>query len=494
MLPHARSLRNRVMDGPQASAVLCEPHRCRRRISNRWCHQPASWAARPGFTQGYTMPDKEQLTTAAGIPVPDNQNSISVGPNGPLLFAPDREERAFQPRARAGARGACEGRGRVRLLQGHGGRDEVDEGEDVLRRPGRSRRRSRGSPPWRARKVRRLERDPRGFALKFYTRGRQLRPGGQQHARVLRPRRAMPPTSFTARSAIRERTCASQRRCGTSGRLAGEFASGDHPVLRPWHAALVSSHERLAAHVQRINAAGERFWVKYHFKTKQGIQNFTREEAGRMRGEDPDHATRDLFEAIERGDAPGMARLRADHAGAGCPDLPHQPVRPDEGLAARRLSAGRVRRELVLDRNPQNYFAEIEQAAFEPASIVPGIGFSPDKMLQARIFSYADAHRYRIGTNYRSSSGEPPPCRRQQLPARRRDAQRRQRRPGRQLRAEQLRRPGREPGVEGKRRTGYELRVVSPRAGTIVKGNDDYTQAGQPVPAAAARRARAADR
>lgn len=148
-----------------------------------------------------------------------------------------------------------------------------------------------------------------------------------------------------------------------------------------------------------INAQDERFWVKYHFKTMQGIKNFMQEEADKIAGTEPDWGTRDLFERIERGDYPKwkmqvqiMPELEAETYRWNPFDLtkvwPHKDYPPmDMGI-------------IELNRNPENYFAEVEQAAFDPSNTVPGISFSPDKMLQARIFSYADAHRYRLGVNY----------------------------------------------------------------------------------------------
>jgi catalase len=147
------------------------------------------------------------------------------------------------------------------------------------------------------------------------------------------------------------------------------------------------------------NAKGEYWWVKIHFKTEQGIQCLTREEAVRLAGEDPDHATRDLYGSIKAGNPPAWkvhvqimtpeeaGRYRFDpfditkvwpHA-----DYPLQPF-------------GRM----VLDRNPENYFADVEQAAFSPGNFVPGVGPSPDRMLQGRLFSYHDTHRHRLGPNY----------------------------------------------------------------------------------------------
>ena len=148
-----------------------------------------------------------------------------------------------------------------------------------------------------------------------------------------------------------------------------------------------------------INSEGERHWIKYHFKTKQGIHNFTREEAVEVGGRNPDHATSDLFDAIERGDYPAWRVCVQIMTEAEALDYRINPfdltkVWPHGDFPLVEFG------ELVLDRNPENYFQDVEQAAFEPSNIVPGIGFSPDKMLQARLFAYPDSHRYRLGANY----------------------------------------------------------------------------------------------
>ncbi len=148
-----------------------------------------------------------------------------------------------------------------------------------------------------------------------------------------------------------------------------------------------------------INAAGKRVWVKYHFKTEQGIQNFTAAEAKAMKAEDPDYHRRDLHHAIEKKDYPAW-RLEMQ-------------IIPFEDAATYRFNPFDLTKVwphrdyppitiggLVLDRNPENFFAEIEQAAFSPANMGPGIGPSPDKMLLGRLFSYHDTHLHRVGTNY----------------------------------------------------------------------------------------------
>ncbi|WP_169165779.1 catalase [Cellulomonas taurus] len=150
---------------------------------------------------------------------------------------------------------------------------------------------------------------------------------------------------------------------------------------------------------QWINAAGERFWVKYHFISRQGLESFTPEQAEQIAGADADYQRRDLYEAIERGDFPTW-------------DVYVQ-VMPYEDAKTYRFNPFDLTKvwpkgdyprikvgHFTLNRNPRNFFAEIEQAAFSPATLVPGTAISPDKMLMARVFSYPDAQRYRVGTNY----------------------------------------------------------------------------------------------
>ena len=150
---------------------------------------------------------------------------------------------------------------------------------------------------------------------------------------------------------------------------------------------------------QWINAEGERFWVKYHFKSNQGVKSMTGDEAEALAGADGDFYIRDLQENIAAGNFPSW-------------DL-HVQVMPYEDAKTYRFNPFDLTKvwphadyplikvgTMELNKNPENYFAQIEQATFAPSNFVPGIAASPDKMLQARIFSYADAHRYRVGTNH----------------------------------------------------------------------------------------------
>ncbi len=158
-----------------------------------------------------------------------------------------------------------------------------------------------------------------------------------------------------------------------------------------------------------INADDERFWVKFHFKTAQGIENLTDAEAERIVGKDRESHQRDLFEAIEKGDFPKwhlkvqiMPEADAKNYRFNPFDLTKVWPHGDYPL----MDVG----VMELNKNPENYFADVEQAAFNPANVVPGIGFSPDRMLQARLFSYGDAQRYRLGVNHYQIPVNKPKC------------------------------------------------------------------------------------
>jgi catalase len=252
----------------------------------------------------------------------------------------------------------------------------------------------RGSPDtWR---------DPRGFALKFYTtEGNYDMVGNNTPVFFIRD-----PMKF--QHFIRSQ----KRRADTNLRdhdmqwdfwtLSPESAHqvtwlmGDRGIPKTWrHMNGYSSHTYMW-----VNAKGEKFWVKYHFKTDQGIEFLTQEEADRLAGVDGDYHTRDLFEAIARGDHPSwtlhvqiMPFAEAETYRFNPFDLTKVWPHGDYPLT----EVGK----LTLDRNPTDYHTEIEQAAFEPNNLVPGIGPSPDKMLLGRLFSYADAHRARMGVNYK---------------------------------------------------------------------------------------------
>ncbi|GAA1689539.1 catalase [Microcella alkalica] len=244
-------------------------------------------------------------------------------------------------------------------------------------------------------------RDPRGFALKFYTSEGNYDLVGNNT-----------PVFFIKDGIKFPDFIRSQKRLPGSGlrdhNMQWDFWTlqpesshqvtwlmGDRGIPSSWrHMDGFGSHT-----YQWINAAGERFWVKYHFRTEQGHETLTQEQADRIAGEDADLHRRDLFEAIERGEHPSwqlsvqvMPYEEAKTYRFNPFDLTKVWPKADYPL----IPVGR----LTLNRNPENFFAQIEQATFAPSNFVPGIAASPDRMLQARIFSYADAHRYRVGTNH----------------------------------------------------------------------------------------------
>ncbi|MCX4093705.1 catalase [Nocardia sp. alder85J] len=244
-------------------------------------------------------------------------------------------------------------------------------------------------------------RDPRGFAVKFYTTdGNYDLVGNNTPIFFIRDASKFP-------DFIR-----SQKRLPGNG-LRDHNMQWDFWTLSPESAHQVTwlmgdrgipkSYRHMNGYgshtYQWINADGERFWVKYHFKTDQGIDFLTQAEADETAGRNPDAHRRDLWDAIERGDFPSWTL-----------HVQIMPLTDAEGYRFNPFDLTKVWSHhdyplievgtWTLNRNPQNYFAEIEQAAFEPSNLVPGIGYSPDKMLLGRVFAYADTHRYRIGTNY----------------------------------------------------------------------------------------------
>ncbi len=244
-------------------------------------------------------------------------------------------------------------------------------------------------------------RDPRGFAIKFYTEeGNYDLVGNNTPIFFVRD-----PQKF--QDFIR-----SQKRRADNG-LRDHEMQWDFWTLSPETAHQVTflmtdrGTPRTYRHMHGygshtftwVNASGEAFYVKYHFKTDQGIENFTGEEAGAMAAEDPDFHRRDLWESLEKGNQASwtlqMQIMPVDDA-AGYRFNPFDLTKVWPHRDHPLLPIGR----LVLNRNPEDYFAEVEQSAFEPSNMVPGIEPSPDRKLLGRMFSYPDAHRYRIGTNY----------------------------------------------------------------------------------------------
>ena len=348
--------------------------------------------------------EPKTLTTQAGRPVADNQNSLTAGPRGPVLMqdfqliekmAQFNRERIPERVVHAKGSGAY-GHFRVtnditkytsaRLFS------EIGKKTEVL---------ARFSTVGGEKGSADTERDPRGFAIKFYTEeGNWDMTGNNTPVFFVRD-----PLKFGDFIHTQKRDPQTNLKSPT---MMWDFWSLSPESL---HQVTILFSDRGTPNGYRhmngysshtfslINAQGELFYVKWHFKTKQGIENLMAEEAGRLKGEDPDYAQRDLFHSIEKGEYPKwrvciqvMPEAEAANYKVNPFDLTKVWSHKDYPL----IEVG----EMELNRNPENYFAEIEQSAFSPVNIVPGMGFSPDKMLQARLVSYPDAHRYRVGTNY----------------------------------------------------------------------------------------------
>ncbi|GLS06086.1 catalase [Chitiniphilus shinanonensis] len=360
------------------------------------------------------MSDKPILTTNFGQPVADNQNTQTAGPRGPALLQDvhlveklahfNRErvpERVVHAKG-SGAHGTFRVTGDITRYTCAKLFSQIGKETPVFVRfstvGGES-----GSAD--------TERDPRGFAVKFYTEeGNWDMVGNNTPVFFLKDPLKFPDFIHT------------QKR-NPHTNLKDANAKWDFWSLSPeaLHQVVILFSDRgtpdgfrfmhgFSSHTFSLyNAAGERVWVKWHFKTRQGIKNLHPTEAGRLAGADPDYAQRDLFHAIERGEFPKwrvcvqiMTQEQAKTFRWNPFDLTKTWPQGEYPL----IEVG----EMELNRNPQNYFAEVEQAALSPGNVVPGIGFSPDKMLQGRLFAYNDAHRYRIGTNYAQLPVNAPQC------------------------------------------------------------------------------------
>ncbi|RVT92177.1 catalase [Rhodovarius crocodyli] len=358
------------------------------------------------------MPPRQ--TTTAGAPVADNQNSLTAGPRGPVLLQDWQliEKLAHQNRERIPER--------VVHAKGWGAYGTLTITHDISRYTRASLFSAVGKQTEMLLRFSTVageqgaadaERDVRGFAMKFYTEeGNWDLVGNNTPVFFVRDPLKFPDFIHT------------QKRHPQTN-LRSPTAMWDFWSLSPesLHQVTILMSDRglpvapmfmngYGSHTYGMwNAAGERVWVKFHFKTMQGHRHYTNAEAAQVIGQSRESYQEALFGGIQRGEFPRwkmqiqvMTEEQAEQTPFNPFDLtkvwPHAdfPV-IDVGV-------------LELNRNPRNYFAEIEQAAFSPSNFVPGIGASPDKMLQARIFSYADAHRYRLGTHYEALPVNAPKC------------------------------------------------------------------------------------
>lgn len=342
-------------------------------------------------------------TTGFGTPAESDRNSLSVGSNGPLLLHDVQlvETLAHFNRERVPERNPH--------AKGSGAFGVFEATEDVSQytraavfQKGASTRMlarfstvagEQGSPDtWR---------DVRGFALKFYTSEGNLDIVGNntpifflrdpmKFPHFIRSQKRLPD------SGLRDATM--QWDFWTQNPESAHqvtYLMGDRGLPTNWREMNGYSSHTYAW----INAQGERFWVKYHFLSQQGVHCMSNEEAARIAGEDADYHRRDLFDAIERGEHPKWDLYVQVMPYEDAKNYRFNPFDLTKVWSLKdypRIKVG----TMTLNENPENFFAEIEQAAFAPSNQVPGTGVSPDKMLLGRVFAYADAHRARIGTNF----------------------------------------------------------------------------------------------
>jgi catalase len=354
------------------------------------------------------------LTTSSGFPIADNQNSMSAGAHGPLLLqdfhlieklAHFNRERIPERVVHAKGSGAY---GTLTITHDISCYSKAKVFESVGKKtPLFIRFSTVGGEKGSADTVR----DPRGFAIKFYTEeGIWDLVGNNTPVFFLRD-----PSKFPDFIHTQKRDPQTNLK---SAQMVWDFASLSPESLHQFtilfsdrglpdgyrHMDGFSSHT-----YSLINKNNERFWCKWHFKTQQGIKNLSNADANRLAGENPDYAQQDLFNAISEGNFPKWTVFVQIMPEKAATDYAINPfdltkVWPHADYPLIEVAT------IELNRNPENYFAEVEQAAFAPSQIVSGLGFSPDKMLQGRLFAYADAHRYRLGINHHQIPVNKPTC------------------------------------------------------------------------------------
>jgi catalase len=348
--------------------------------------------------------DKKKLTTASGRPYFENEDSMTAGERGPVLLQDFylHEKLAHFNRERIPER--------IVHAKGTGAYGKFTVTNDITKYTkaklfekvgNECKVFARFSTVGGEKGSADTERDPRGFAVKFYTEeGNWDLVGNNTPVFFIKDPKKFPDFIHT------------QKRVPKTN-LKSDTMIWDYWSLNPesLHQVMILFSDRGTPNGYRhmngygshtfsmINKDNERVWVKFHFKTQQGIKNFTGTEAEEMRGKDPDYAQRDLVDAIENGNNPKwtlkiqvMTEEQAKSFKWNPFDLTKVWPHADFPL----IEAG----VMELNEIPQNYFAHVEQSAFAPSNTVPGIGLSPDKMLQGRILAYPDAHRYRLGSNY----------------------------------------------------------------------------------------------
>ncbi|MFC0204557.1 catalase [Novosphingobium soli] len=354
------------------------------------------------------------LTTAFGAPVPDNMNSLTAGPRGPLLMQDvwlleklanlNREvipERRMHAKG-SGAFGTFTVTGDVSKYTRAKFLSQVGKQTELF---------ARFTTVAGERGAADAERDIRGFAVKFYTEeGNWDMVGNNTPVFFLRDPRKFPDLNKAVKRDPRTNLRSATNNWDFWTLLPESFhqvtyVMGDRGIPRSYrHMNGYSSHT-----YSFWNDAGERYWVQWHFKTEQGHAFLTDAEAAALVGSDRESHQRDLLDAIDRGEFPRwkvMVQIMPEAEAETCGFHPFDLTKVWPHAQYPLIEVG----VMELNRNPENFFADVEQSAFAPSNLVPGIGVSPDKMLQARLFAYSDAQRYRLGVNHHQIPVNAPRC------------------------------------------------------------------------------------
>ncbi|NIJ35208.1 catalase [Sphingomonas oligoaromativorans] len=358
--------------------------------------------------------ERKDLTTAAGAPVVDNVNIMTAGPRGPALLQDvwlieklAHFDREVIPERRMHAKGSgafgtftvthdISRYTKASLFSGIGKKTDVFMRFSTVAG-------ERGAAD--------AERDIRGFAVKFYTdEGNWDLVGNNTPVFFFRDPLRFPDLNHVVKRDPRTGLRSAQNNWDFWTLLPEALhqvtiVMSDRGIPRGYrHMHGFGSHT-----YSLIDAENNRVWVKFHFRTQQGIENLTDEEAATVVGGDRESSGRDLLEAIDRGEFPRWEVSIQVMTEEEARKHRHNPFDLTKVWPKGEFPLIPVGM-LELNRNPENYFADVEQSSFSPANIVPGIGFSPDKMLQARLFSYGDAARYRLGVNHHSIPVNAPKC------------------------------------------------------------------------------------
>lgn len=362
------------------------------------------------------MKEKSQkkLTTAAGAPVPDNQNAMTAGPRGPMLLQDvwfleklGHFDREVIPERRMHAKGS----GAYGTFTVTHDITRYTKAKIFSKIGKKTEMFVRFSTVAGERGAADAERDIRGFAMKYYTEeGNWDLVGNNTPVFFLRDPLKFPDLNH----AVKRDPRTNMRSAKNNWDFWTSLPEALHQVTITMSDRGIPLSYRymhgFGSHAySMINDKNERVWVKFHFVTQQGIKNLTDAEAEAIIAKDRESHQRDLYESIERGEFPRWKMFIQVMTENQAKKMPYNPFDLTKVWYHKDFPLIEVG-YFELNRNPENYFAEVEQSAFNPANVVPGIGFSPDKMLQGRLFSYGDAQRYRLGVNHHQIPVNAPHC------------------------------------------------------------------------------------